>query len=456
MKSRERVPLTASNQSGFALIAVILLLALLLSLGAVGARTAQIELQIAGNDYRGKQALELAESGLEHAFALIRAESNGSNGATNGFADELGNDGTGGALTALGTLRTLDDGNLYRCAQLPGLRTADGYCVRVVDNHDETAGLNDPTVDLDNSVLLVSSGFVAGARRTVEMRIERDPVYPCVLCGNLDFPFLPADVALVGGFSTDSYDSRNGSYSAISAGEEGHVRSNGSVTMSGALLAPIAVAGDVVAVKDVLTLLPPVSVSGNVAQFAGAQYYAPVAPCGPPYPANEGISGGLYDRTTGILLNVGLADVIRLQGGTSDQPREYCFSSILMTGVSQLQVDGPVHIRLTGLSTILGVVNMTSIPADLRVSTSVTQPLPFLPVNPGLVIGNVAGQLSMVVDAPNALVAFVGVLDDYFGQIVAGVPPVTGVAASMHYDEALQVPRVYRRGWRELRNHPPS
>ncbi len=446
----------SSDESGFALVVIVLLMALLVSLGAVGARTAQIELRIAGNDLRSKQALETAEAGLEHAFALLSLETGGVNAASDGFNDELAGGGTGGGLTSLGALRTLDDGNPYRCNQLSEQSGDDGYCVRMVDNQDEVAGINDGAADIDNSVYLVSRGSVMSARRTVELRIERDPVHDCVLCSNLDFPLLPADIALVGGFSTDSYDSRVGAYSPMTAGDGGNIRSNGSVTMTGALLLPIDIDGAVTASRDVLTLLPPVSVSGATTEFAPTASYAAVPPCGPPYPSNDGITGGIYNRSTGILANVGLGDVIRLEGGTSDEPKEYCFSAILMTGVSRLQVDGPVHIRLTAVSTILGIINTTNVPGDLRISSSVTQPLPFLPVNPGLVIGAVGGELSMVVDAPNALVAFVGVVNNFYGQMIAGIPAVVGVSANMHFDEALVEAGLHRRGWRELRNHPPT
>jgi hypothetical protein len=127
-----------------------------------------------------------------------------------------------------------------------------------------------------------------------------------------------------------------------------------------------------------------------------------------------------------------------------------------MTGSSQLRVSGATHIRLTLPSVILGLINTTGVPSDLRVSSSVDQPLPFLPVVPGLVVGAVGGQLSMVINAPNALVGFVGAFSHFYGQIVAGILPTVGVSGRFHFDEALLSPGLSWSGWRELRNYPPS
>jgi len=446
----------ASQQSGFALIVVILLMALLLSLGAVGARTAQVELKIAGNDLRSRQALEVAEAGLDHAVAALRLLRAGRNAASDGFNDELSDGGTSGGLTAVGTLTTLADGNAYRCNSLSQQRDGDGYCVRMVDNDDETAGADDPTDDLDNTVVLISRGSVANAERIVELRLTRAPVYGCVLCSNLDYPLLAPDVALLGGFSTDSFDSRIASYDAASSASEGHVIANGAVTMSGTGGLPVTVHGDLSAGADVQSLTPPTTVSGATRQYAAPTRFAPVPACGPPYPGNSGISGGLYDSTTGTLSNVGANEVIQLAGGPPDSPTQYCFGAIQMTGNSRLQTNGAVHLRLTRPSTLLGIVNATGIPADLRISSSVDQPPIFMPASPGLTIGGVAGQLTMVVDAPNAMVGFAGAISDFYGQLITGIPPTTGVTTHMHYDKALDTPQIFRRGWRELRNHPPS
>lgn len=450
MRTRQR---TSSGETGAALLMVILLIALMLSLGAVGSRTSQIELRIAANDVMNKQALESAEAGLNHAFALLKLEDAGRlNEAADGFDDELSSGGVGGGLTALGGVQVLDDGNPYRFAQLSGQSGNDGYYVRIVDNHDERSGADDPTIDRDDTVHVISRGRVGSAERILDLTVHRDATAPCVLCGAVDLPILPLDVALAAGVRTDSFDSRDGPYAVATAGSHGHVVSNGDITLTGALLLPVTVKGNVTASRSIVTVLPPVTVTGTKTQNAPEIDFPPVLPCGPPYPPNDGISGGFYNRATGVLVNVGVNDVIDLA------PGDYCFSAITMGGASTLRVSGPTHISLTLPSVFVGVVNTTGAAGNLRVSSSVASPVPILPgAIPAIAFVGVGGQVSMAIDAPTGLVALAGVAD-FYGQIIGGILPNVGLPlpVNLHYDDALDNPGVYRVGWRELRNDPPG
>jgi hypothetical protein len=451
------------DERGTVLVVVILLIALMLSLGAAGTRTAQIELRIAHNDIVSKQALETAEAGWSHAYALLRRVDTvtHTNGAANGFNDELSGGGTGGALAALGSVRTLSDGNSYRFNHTAGQTGPDdGYYVRVVDNQDETTGADDAAADRDNVIHIISRGRVGTAERVIDMVVQRDGTAACVVCGNIDFPLPivlpPLDVSLLGSVLLDSYDSRDGPYSPATATNHGNVFSNGDVSLTGTVALPVNVKGTVTAARSVQKLPPilqNVIVTGGTTQFAPPVEFPPVLPCGPPYPPNTGLSGGLYDRATGILVDVGVNDVI------SFAPGEYCFSAIVMAGVnSTLRVTGPTRISLTLPSTIVGIVNTTGTAANLRIESSVTSPLPILPgIVPALTIVGVGGNVAMVVNAPQAIVAFAGVLTpNFFGQIIGGMVPNL-LIAQMHYDESLgEVPRLYRRGWRELREYPPA
>lgn len=449
------------DESGAVLVVIILLIALMLSLGAAGTRSAQIELRIASNDVMSKQALEIAEAGWNHAYGLIRRENalTRLNGAANGFDDELGGGGTGGALAALGSVRTLSDGLSYRFSQTSDqVGSDDGYYVRIVDNQDETTGMNNPAADVDNRVYIMSRGRVGGAERVIETIVERDHTAPCVLCGNLAFP-LPLvniiDVAMVGQVSTDSYDSRLGAYNPLTAQPNGHVIGNGAISMVGGPLGllPVNVRGNVTAGANVVRLLT-TTVTGAVTQNAPQTYFPPVPACGPPYPPNTGMSGALiYNRATGTLIDVGV-------GATIDfAPGEYCFSSITMLGVgSRIRISGPTRISLTGPlpSTIAGIVNTTGSASNLRIESSIVSPLPVLPgIIPALTFAAVAGNLSAVIYAPQAIVTFAAVATNFTGQIVAGYLPTLPLG-QLHYDEALNSPRLYRRGWREVRDYPPA
>src|SRR6185503_14884495 len=156
------------NERGAALFVVLLLTALLFSLGVFGTRSGQIELMIAGNDLRAKSALEAAEAGINHALGLIREPgADGANEAADGFDDELAG---GGAMAELGETRTLG-GESYRYATF-GDRAGDGYFVRAIDNFDEPAGVDDPTRDRDRRIVLVSRGRAGPAERVIHAVLE--------------------------------------------------------------------------------------------------------------------------------------------------------------------------------------------------------------------------------------------------------------------------------------------
>jgi hypothetical protein len=398
----------ARDERGAALIVVMLLTALLFALGAFGTRSAQLELLIAGNDLQARRAVEVAQAGLDHAFSLIReVDPNGRNEAADGFDDELAGGGIGGALVSIGD-STAVDGLSYRFRHFGGLALNDGYYVRAYDDYDETAGLDDPTADLNRRIHLVSMGRVGRAERVVHAVIERDPIFTCALCGKQDMPILPTDVAMVGALNVDSYDSRVGPYNPLTPGSNGHVISNGEISMITDLVLPIQVRGNVTSHQTVAQA-GNVNVTGAVTQFANTIDYPSVSPCGPPYPANTGISGGLYDRDLGTLVNTGPNEVIDLAAG------DYCFSSIVMTGLSVLHVNGPVRIFLSAPSTILGLMNTTGVASSLRIYSSVTSPA-VLPVVPGLVISGGA-QAAAAIYAPDSIVSFVGV-NNFYGSVV--------------------------------------
>lgn len=436
-----------SGENGAALVAVMLLTTLMFALGVFGARTAQIELVIAGNDLQSRRALEIATAGIDHALALLKQpDAFGRNAAANGFNDELGAGGTGGALASLGSSETLG-GEDFRHRSFGGNVDEDGYYVRAYDDVDENAGFDDPTQDRNFRIHLLSRGKVGKAERVVHTIIERDALFPCALCGNYDFPILPTDVTLVGQLRVDSFDSRVAAYSVATSGTQGHIISNGSVSMVAGILGllPIDVRGNVRASSNVVQV-GSVTVSGTVTQNAPPTEFPSVQPCGPPYPPNTGITGGMYDQSLGTLINVGLNDVIDLA------PGDYCFSSILMAGVSRLRANGPVRIFLTAPSVIAGIINSTNTAPNFRIYSSVSSPI-VLPIVPGLVIaGGVTAAAAIY--APDSIVTLVG-LTDFYGSIVSAVLPTVGIGG-VHYDTALENPGLQVVSWSEERDYLPD
>lgn len=160
------------SQVGSTLIVVIVLIAAIVTLTVYGARSTQVELRISHNEMLSKQALNAAEAGINHVRSVLQEDSGQ-------FNNYLSNGGTGGALSTIGPVVTLSDGLSYRFRAFGGSGSQDGYYVRVVDDHDETSGADDPTHDLNGRVDIISRGRVGGAERIVRARAQAPQ--PCVM-----------------------------------------------------------------------------------------------------------------------------------------------------------------------------------------------------------------------------------------------------------------------------------
>lgn len=418
--SKRRPATTLANQRGMALIGVVLITAAIFMLGIFGTKAAQVELRIAGNDLRSEQALALAEAGVHHAYALVRDAGN------TDFAAEVA-DGTGGALTSLGSIVTVRGSN-YRFRQV-GSQPDDGYYVRITDNFDETQGANDPTSDQDFQVSIVSRGLVGNAERVVHAALK----------GNLAFPyaiFSREYMDLSGGMNTDSYDSRLGPYDVSTAGDEGDVRSNANIDVN-----PATVKGDATASGHVN--VGSGAVSGTVTDNAPPLDFPSVPPCGPPYSNGGGISGSgkwSYDSATGKL---DITDSVTMADGT------YCFSSIKESSHGVLEVNGPVRVYVTGEvdATGDGINNTTQIPSNFLLFSS------FDDTGEGVKITAQANTYLGVYSPDTGIKVNGG--SDLFGALVGRTLDSAGGAA-LHYDVALKKnvtagpPRL--TDWAEERN----
>ncbi len=429
------------RQDGMALVLVLLVIAVLSLLGIAGTRSAQTELQMGGKELVGRQALSVAEAGINHAYSLVSADATLSYPPSAlGFAGELSNGGTGGALASLGTTATLS-GKSYRFRSFGG-GTADGYYVQAVDNYDETSGANDPATDRDGKIYLVSRGHVGSAERIVTALVAGNPIFPNAVFGN-------RSVKVGGGALVDGFDSRNGAYSAATAGSTS-VRSDGDVN----------VGGTNTLVKGDATASGTVSVGGG-ATVTGAQNpgaptasFPPVPVCGPPYSPSTGISGTnyTYDPSTGVLTtdshNTGS---VTLLGGT------YCFQSITLQSHATLQISSPVNIYLTGLLEASSgtFVNTTAVANNLKLFSSFVSTYKSNgdPSNNQAITLSGGQQSYMAVYAPQAAVTFSG-NSDFYGSVIADYVADTG-GTPIHYDGALGTVLGAGAGlskWHEVRN----
>ena len=432
------------RQDGMALVLVLLVIAVLALLGIAGTRSAQTELQMGQKDVVGRQALSVAEAGINHAFSLISANVASRPNPPSacdtcwGFDSELSGGGTGGALASLGTTATLS-GQSYRFRSFGG-GTADGYYVQAVDNYDETSGANNAATDRDAKVYLVSRGHVGSAERIVTALVTGVPMFPVGVFGK-------TSVAFSGGATMDGFDSRDGTYSAATAGNT-QVRSDGNISVSGT---NTVVKGDATA-SGTVSLGGGASVTGTTTNGAPAVTFPPVPVCGPPYSASTGISGTYYtyDPSTGVLTtdshNTG---TVTLAGGT------YCFKSITLQSHAVLQVSSPVNLYLTDVFDASSgtLVNNTGIASNLKLFDSLvsTYKNNGTADNPIQLSGG--QQTAMAVYAPNAAVTFSG-NSNFFGAVIADYVDDSG-GTPIHYDGALENvlgSGAQLSGWHEVRN----
>jgi len=432
-----------------ALVLVLLVIAVLSLLGMAGTRSAQTELQMGQKDLVGRQALSVAEAGINHAYSLISTNAASRPNPPSacdtcwGFDSELSSGGTGGALASLGTTVTLS-GQSYRFRSFGG-GTADGYYVHAVDNYDETSGANNPATDRDAKIYLVSRARVGSAERIVTALVTGNSLFPDGVFGN-------RKVLVSGGATMDGFDSRDGAYSAATAGSIG-VRSDGNIDVSGTptVLKGVPTAGGTVSVGGGAT------VTGTPINGAPTMNFPPVPVCGPPYSSSTGISctpattPSCYDQSTGALSSTANYQTITLTGGT------YCFKSITLQSHSALQVSSPVNLYLTGLFDASGgtVVNTTGAASNLKLFDSYVSTYK----NNGDPNNNQSIQLSggqqtyMAVYAPQAAVSFSG-NSEFFGSVIADYVSDTG-GTPVHYDEALVNvlgPGAGLSKWHEVRN----
>jgi Tfp pilus assembly protein PilX len=141
-----------NNQKGIVLVVCVILVAVLLLLGATAIMISSTDINISSNYRSGKQVFYIAESGLEHARAVLK------NSTFNSIL--LGNDGVS---------NTTDDGILSFGSSVNFGGGA--YQVRVTDNND---GDSNSFSDSDNTVLVTSTGTLPnGAKRTIQTLLQK-------------------------------------------------------------------------------------------------------------------------------------------------------------------------------------------------------------------------------------------------------------------------------------------
>ena len=245
-------------------------------------------------------------------------------------------------------------------------------------------------------------------------------------------------VTLSGVGIVDSYDS-NGSYPATKS-SLANVLSNGTITMLGSA----KVWGNVRSTRAGVNMSGATQVTGNATAgttvsrsgsatvggtitnnaLAPVMVMPAVSVCGPPYSSGAGISGTYsYNSSTGDLTLSG-TNVATLANGN------YCFRNVTVGSSSQLKVNGPVTIKLTGTMNTSGaasVNNTTLIPSNLRILSSYTG-------SNGVNFTNSASAY-LIVYAPGTNVTISGAAP-LFGTVVGKTLTVSN-SGKLHYDVRL-------------------
>ncbi|MFL5544756.1 MAG: hypothetical protein ACJ792_08610 [Gemmatimonadaceae bacterium] len=223
----------------------------------------------------------------------------------------------------------------------------------------------------------------------------------------------------------DSFDGDVGPWTALTAGNEADVFSNGNMQLQKA-----TVQGDAGA-AGTITLANGPTVTGTVTSNAAAQAPYDIIPCPP----------GGYSPVTPELAAVGYTGngVLNLSSGQTLNltGSQYVFKSVTMTGTSKIALPpGGQHVDLMVQDSIYmaggTVVNTNHKAADLSFTSCGTPTDPTKTNYWGVTGGNDA---YFSVYAPNHVVYALG-NSAFFGAVISSIFYITG-SAQFHYDEAL-------------------
>lgn len=388
------------KEEGIALVITLLIMTLLLVMGTAFLSISSTETLISINERNRFQAFHVAEGGSERAIAELNINETYT--------------GTGGE-------------------QSLGFGT---YEATVTPLSTPLSGVVDPV----DPMQITSTGYVPNktvpnkAMTQVEVAVYRGSPFQIGLLG-LSLVELEDRVVV------DSYDSALGEYDPMAAGSEGHIQSNGDIT----LLTNNTVNGNALA-GGTVTLGFGSTITGTATEgVPSATIVTDIS-----YPAynsdTAGISPpGAYDTST-YDLTVNPGQTVTLDPGT------YSFNRITLKTGAKLAITGPVVIHMTGRFYAQNgvVVNTSKIPANLMIISSMSGSDAITTEEPG------SGEFYGGIYALNGEVEFNDGGWNIYGAIVADEIDIED-DARFHYDVALTKPslpagkfRPAAGTWREL------
>ena len=232
-----------------------------------------------------------------------------------------------------------------------------------------------------------------------------------------------ASVTLSGNSYTDSYDSELGSYPA-GAGENGHVCTNGNITMSGST----TIHGDAHPGRDhALKRSGSSDVSGDIKSLVEPLSYSPADP-GDALWNNDNHRIPDSDRGNAPLNS---KNEFTLSGGDTISlvPGTYFFQKMSLSGGSGIKISGPtiIYVQLDCSLSGGSVTNLTAIPKNLQL----------FPMGSKCTISG-SSEFYGVIYGPQTKVERSG-SSEYFGSIIARNLVLSG-SGGIHADDSLDLP----------------
>ncbi len=257
-----------------------------------------------------------------------------------------------------------------------------------------------------------------------EVSASATAMYDRWLCG----PFVGIEqLSVPGNPQTDSYDSAEGAYSPLSAGDRGSICSDGPISVEGNPVVrgdatagngySVSVTGSAVVTGSTGTRikrlnLPPVDASGAAATNDNAQI--PLIPQGNSFVSPLDAAGNFtLDGNKSIVLPAG----------------PYYFNDFTLSGQADFAVSGPTTIYITGDLRRAGGVTVTNLTQD-------PSSLVFM-MTGGVAEITSTNDLYGVIYAPNTNITLAGDAN-LFGAVVGKTLLVTG-SGTAHYDESLDL-----------------
>jgi hypothetical protein len=383
-------------RKGIALTLLAFLLMILMAFVAIGVDVGlfymqQAELQVTASSAAAGAALDLPEGAVATAQRLASAN--------------MPPEREGTVLGASG----VQIGNWNSTTRV---FTADGAPLNAVRVTTEKSNANGNSVRWLIGQVLRQSAIELRATATAALL----PELPGAIGGT-------GSITITGNSLVDSYNSTQGAYDPATAGQEGDIVSDGTISIGGSSLIRGDVRGQTVSTGGAATVSGSISPQRRSVDFPSVDISEIVG-------TNDNESLPLYRRGNQLVSPLDANRNFSLTGGVEYliPPGDYYFNDLTLSGQSSLLVTGPTTIYLTGdLDTSGGnVINSSLDPNQLRIL-----------MTGGTAVVNASVDWYGLLYAPDSEVIVKG-SGEVFGAIVGETVELSGTG-DVHFDEGLVV-----------------